>query len=150
MFVNINPGASQWPTNLIGYDALHSYGSPSYYAKMMLNQNGGTVVLPTTLTVTGGSKFSESVSQDSQTGTIYIKGVNAANQAQKVNIVLDGISGVAPQATATVLTSASPQDTNTLTQPTKVVPVTSKAKVSGNFEFSFAPYSVTVLAIQTK
>jgi Alpha-L-arabinofuranosidase C-terminal domain/Concanavalin A-like lectin/glucanases superfamily/Carbohydrate binding domain len=55
MFVNINPGASQWPTNLIGYDALHSYGSPSYYAKMMFNQNGGTVVLPTTLTTTGGS-----------------------------------------------------------------------------------------------
>ncbi|MBV9875715.1 MAG: alpha-N-arabinofuranosidase, partial [Verrucomicrobia bacterium] len=98
----------------------------------------------------GGSKFYESVSQDSQTRTIYIKGVNAANQAQRVNIVLDGISGVAPQATVTVLTSASPQDTNTLTEPTKVVPVTSKAKVSGNFEFSFAPYSVTVLAIQSK
>jgi len=150
MFVNINPGASQWPTNLIGYDALHSYGSPSYYAKMMFNQNGGTVVLPTTLTTTGGSKFYESVSQDSQTGTIYIKGVNAANQAQKVNIVLDGISGVKPQATATVLTSASPQGTNTLTQPNKVVPVTSKAKVSGNFEFNFAPNSFTVLVIQTK
>src|ERR1700746_1005185 len=56
MFVNINPGASQWPTNLIGYDALHSYGSPSYYAKMMFSQNGGTVVLPTTLTATGRSK----------------------------------------------------------------------------------------------
>jgi alpha-L-arabinofuranosidase len=150
MFVNISPGASQWPTNLIGYDALHSYGSPSYYAKMMFNQNGGTVVLPTTLTTEGGSKFYESVSKDTQTGTIYIKGVNAAGQAQKVNIVLDGISGVSPQGTATVLTSASPQDTNTLTEPTKVVPVTSKAKVSGNFEFSFAPYSVTVLAIETK
>jgi hypothetical protein len=37
-----------------------------------------------------------------------------------------------------------------LTQPTKVVPVTSKAKVSGNFEFSFAPNSFTVLVIQTK
>jgi alpha-N-arabinofuranosidase len=117
---------------------------------MMLNQNVGTVVLPTRLTTTGGTKFAESVSQDSQTGAIYIKGVNAANQAQKVNIVLDGVSRVAPQATVTVLTSASPQDTNTLTEPTKVVPVTSKAKVSRNFDFSFAPYSVTVLAIQTK
>jgi hypothetical protein len=102
------------------------------------------------IATTGGSKFYESVSKDTQTGTIYIKGVNAAGQAQKVNIVLDGISGVSPQGTATVLTSSSPQDTNTLTQPTKVVPVTSKAKVSGNFEFSFAPYSVTVLAIETK
>jgi hypothetical protein len=31
LFVNINPDASQWPVNLIGYDALRSYGSPSYY-----------------------------------------------------------------------------------------------------------------------
>ena len=150
MFVNINPGASQWPTNLIGYDALHSYGSPSYYAKMMFNQSGGNVVLPSTLTTTGGSKFYENVSSNTQTGTIYIKAVNAADQAQKVNIVLDGISKVSPQGTVTLLTSASLQDTNTLTEPTKVIPVTSKAKVSGNFEFRFAPYSVTVLAIQTK
>jgi len=116
---------------------------------MMFNQNTGDVVLPTTLTTTGGSKFYESASQNSQTGTIYIKGVNATAQAQKVNIVLDG-SGVSPQATATVLRSASLQDTNTLSEPRKVVPVTTKAKVSGNFEYSFAPYSVTVLAIETK
>lgn len=150
MFVNINPGASQWPTNLIGYDALQSYGSPSYYAKMMFNQNGGNVVLPSTLTTKGGSAFYESVSQDSQTGTIYLKAVNAAAKAQSVHIFLDGITGVSPQATVIVLSSGSPQDTNTLTEPQNVVPVTSKAKVSGNFEFSFAPYSFTVLTIQTK
>jgi alpha-N-arabinofuranosidase len=99
---------------------------------------------------TGGSKFYQSVSSNSQTGTIYIKGVNAAGQVQKVNIVLDGISGVSPQGTVTVLTSASLQDTNTLTEPRKVVPVTSKVKVSRNFDFSFASYSVTVMAIETK
>ncbi len=32
LFVNVNPGARQWRPNLIGYDALRSYGSPSYYA----------------------------------------------------------------------------------------------------------------------
>lgn len=149
MFVNINPGASQWPTNLIGYDALHSYGSPSYYAKMMFNQNGGDTVLPTTLTTKGGTKFYESVSRNSQTGTIYVKAINGAAKAQKVHIVLEGITNVSPQATVTVLTSASPQDTNTLAEPRKAVPMTSTAAVSGNFEFSFAPYSFTVLTIQT-
>ncbi len=149
MFVNINPGASQWPTNLIGYDALHSYGSPSYYAKMMFNQNGGDTVLPTTLTTKGGTKFYESVSRNSQTGTIYVKAINGAAKAQKVHIVLEGITNVSPQATVTVLTSASPQDTNTLAEPRKVVPMTSTEAVSGNFEFSFAPYSFTVLTIQT-
>jgi alpha-N-arabinofuranosidase len=26
----------QWETDLIGYDAMHSYGSPSYYAQVQL------------------------------------------------------------------------------------------------------------------
>ncbi|HKI43159.1 MAG TPA: alpha-L-arabinofuranosidase C-terminal domain-containing protein, partial [Mycobacterium sp.] len=41
------PRAWQWGTNLIGYDALRSFGSPSYYAQVMLAQNKGDVVLPT-------------------------------------------------------------------------------------------------------
>ncbi|HEY2588353.1 MAG TPA: alpha-L-arabinofuranosidase C-terminal domain-containing protein [Tepidisphaeraceae bacterium] len=47
----VYPKAWQWPTNLIGYDALHSFGSPSYYAQVMFGQNKGDVVLPTTLDV---------------------------------------------------------------------------------------------------
>lgn len=43
------PRAWQWPTNLIGYDALHSFGSPSYYAQAILGQNKGDAVLRTTL-----------------------------------------------------------------------------------------------------
>ena len=46
LLVNVNPGGSQWNTNLIGYDALHSFGSPSYYAQKMFSQNRGDRVLP--------------------------------------------------------------------------------------------------------
>src|SRR5689334_4968044 len=35
LLVNVNRGASQWGTNLIGYDTLRSYGSPSYYVQKM-------------------------------------------------------------------------------------------------------------------
>jgi alpha-L-arabinofuranosidase len=52
LLVNVNPGAWQWPTNLIGYDALSSFGSPSYYAQCMLAQNRGDRVLPAKLSVT--------------------------------------------------------------------------------------------------
>jgi alpha-N-arabinofuranosidase len=45
------PKGWQWPTNLIGYDALHAFGSPSYYAQVMLGQNKGDVVLPAALKV---------------------------------------------------------------------------------------------------
>ena len=33
LFVNVDPGAMQWESDLIGYDALNSYGFPSYYAQ---------------------------------------------------------------------------------------------------------------------
>jgi alpha-L-arabinofuranosidase len=150
MFTNINPGASQWPTNLIGYDALKSYGSPSYYAKQMFNQHRGDVVLPTTLNLTGGSEFYESATRDNQTGTVYLKAVNAAGTAQKVHILIDGIGDVSG-GRAIVLSSSSPQDTNTFDEPRKVVPVTVNAnQVNRSFEYTFVPYSVTVLEIKTK
>ncbi|HEY3284201.1 MAG TPA: alpha-L-arabinofuranosidase C-terminal domain-containing protein [Armatimonadota bacterium] len=45
------PKAWQWNTNLIGYDALRSFGSASYYAQVMLAQSKGDVVLPAKLEV---------------------------------------------------------------------------------------------------
>jgi alpha-N-arabinofuranosidase len=50
MFVNVNPGARQWRPNLIGYDALRVYGSPSYYAIKMFSTNLGDEILKTTAT----------------------------------------------------------------------------------------------------
>lgn len=49
LFVNVNPHAWQWGTNLIGYDALNSFGSPSFYVQALFAQNAGDVVLPADL-----------------------------------------------------------------------------------------------------
>ena len=46
LFTNVNPGASQWNTNLIGYDALRSFGSPGYWVQALFAQNQGETVLP--------------------------------------------------------------------------------------------------------
>ena len=53
LLVNVNPGARQWGTNLIGYDALHSFGSPSYYVQKMFGTNRGDVILPVTIAPQG-------------------------------------------------------------------------------------------------
>jgi alpha-N-arabinofuranosidase len=45
LFVNVSPGAMQWATDLIGYDALNSYGSPAYYAQKMFSENRGDTIL---------------------------------------------------------------------------------------------------------
>ena len=46
LLVNVNPGGRQWAVNLIGYDALKSFGSPSYYVQKIFSNNRGDVVLP--------------------------------------------------------------------------------------------------------
>jgi alpha-N-arabinofuranosidase len=151
LLVNINPGASQWPTNLIGYDALQSYGSPSYYLQAMFNNFHGNVILPTTLTTNGGSQVFESVTRDSQHGTIYLKVVNAAASPQPLHVNLTGAGDVLPFGFAVVLTSASPLDTNTLTDPYNVVPQFKFANGLGqSFEYTFAPNSITVLELTAK
>ncbi|MGC4044648.1 MAG: alpha-L-arabinofuranosidase C-terminal domain-containing protein [Armatimonas sp.] len=51
LLTNVNPGGSQWRTNLIGYNAMSSFGSPSYWAQVMLGQNKGNQVLPTKVSI---------------------------------------------------------------------------------------------------
>jgi len=53
LLVNVNEGGRQWAINLIGYNNLNSFGSPSYYAQCMFAANRGDTVLPTALTLGG-------------------------------------------------------------------------------------------------
>jgi len=85
MFVNVNPGARQWRPNLIGYDALRVYGSPSYYAIKMFSTNLGDEILKTTATDT---EVLTSVTRDSKSGRIYAKLVNASDADAPVQITL--------------------------------------------------------------
>ena len=148
LLVNVNPGARQWTVNLIGYDALTSFGSPSYYVQVMFGQNHGDVVQPATLI---GSKLYESVTRDTKTGQLYVKLVNTANMAQPVHITLTGAGSVSDTGTAFTLTSASLTGINTLSQPTAVAPVTTTVSgISRDFTYTAAPSSVTVLRLQLK
>ncbi|RPJ61580.1 MAG: alpha-N-arabinofuranosidase [Acidobacteria bacterium] len=49
LFCNVNPGGMQWSINLIGYDALGSFGSPAYWVQQMFSNNRGDVVLTSKL-----------------------------------------------------------------------------------------------------
>jgi len=117
----------------------------------MFARHAGNVVLPATLTTSGGSQLFQSVTQDSVSGTIFLKLVNAAGAAQPVHISLTGVSAVASRARAVVLASGSPQDTNTMTDPTRVVPrTTTLTGIAPTFDLTLAPYSISVLEIQPR
>ena len=145
LLVNVNPGGRQWRPNLIGYDALTSFGSPSYYAIRMFSTNVGDSILKVTLT---GAPLLTSVTRDTKTGAIYVKHVNATAAPQTVTIELKGIGSMRPEATATVL-AADPTATNSIDDPKKVVPITSKVTgIQHIFTHTFPANSVTVLRLE--
>lgn len=148
LFVNINRGARQWAVNLIGYDALTSYGSPSFWVQAMFGQQHGQVVVPATLT---GDHVYQSVTRDTKSGRLYVKLVNAAGAAQPVRITLGGARSVAREGIAYVLSGRSPEDTNTITDPDHIVPRTQRVRgLSADFRHTLPPYSVTVLVLTAK
>lgn len=147
LLVNVNPGGRQWRPDLIGYDALRSFGSPSYYAFQMFSRNHGDQILKATM---AGAPLMSSVTQDGKTGAVFVKHVNAEATPQTVKIELKGLAGVASTATETVL-AADPTETNSIDAPTKLIPVTrSISGIAPSFTHSFPAHSITILRLETR
>ena len=147
LFVNVNAGGMQWASDLIGYDALTSYGSPSYWTQVMFAAHTGTEVVAATLTNTG-PRIAASVTRDEQRRKIFIKLVNGTSDTQRFQVALDGAPGVKRQATLVTMSAKSPNATNTITRPDNIKPVEHSIVVSGaKFESSFVPYSVNVVEL---
>ena len=150
LFVNVNPGGMQWESDLIGYDANSSYGSPSYYAQAMFGEYLGTEV-PTSSVTGGGERFFYSVTRDPAKGKVYLKLVNAASVAQPVEVNLAGAGNLSSEGTLISLSGTNDQETNTISAPTRIVPVKSTLKsVAANFNLIMPPYSVEVVDLQAK
>ncbi len=149
LLVNVNRGAWQWQTNLIGYDGLSSYGSPSYYAQAMFSLHHGDAVPRSSLE--GADRFFESVTRDTRTGDIYVKAVNPGPAALRVRIEITGIKSIAAGGRQILLASAKPTDTNSISDPERIIPVESPlGALPACFERTFAPYSVTVLRLPAR
>jgi len=149
LFVNVNPGGMQWGTNLIGYNALNSYGSPSYYAQVLFSEYKGDEVIDSSLENAGSLLF-YSATRDTAKKKIYLKVVNASPKAQTLDIKLSGAS-VQSSGKLVTLSAKATGDTNTITDPEHIVPVTEPISGLGaNIHHTFAPYSINVLDISAK
>ncbi len=147
LFVNVNPGAMQWPSDLIGYDALSSYGSPSYWTQVMFAAHTGTEVVSATLT-NGGPRVTASVTRDEQRHKLFIKVVNGTSDTQRFQIELDGAPGVKHQATLVSMSGKTPNATNTIGRPENIKPAERMIQVAGpKFDYRFVPYSVNVMEL---
>jgi len=175
LFVNVSQPTGQgrsmqWSSDLIGYDARTSYGSPSYYAQKMFSTMHGDQILatdsqniPTREWQPRGQRGGNpppprqirqiffDATRDSRSGIIYLKVVNEAGTAQRINIQINGCPKIQPEGEVVSLTASSPNDTNSIEQPQKIVPRKEKAEnLSTNFTREFPAYSITILKLETK
>ncbi|WP_405474008.1 LamG-like jellyroll fold domain-containing protein [Streptomyces canus] len=134
-----------WATNLIAYDNLTSYVSPSYWAQQMLTSRLGETVLPATARALPGL-----ATVATRSGSrLYLAVVNYGTEKVDVPVELRGLArGVKRSATATVLTGSSPTATNTLTDPDALVPTSRTVTgAAATFTSTLPPLSVTVLEL---
>src|SRR5581483_8889541 len=133
--VNVDPGGMQWETDLIGYNASSSYGSPAYYAQVMFASYLGDHTAASKVENAGG-KFFYSATINSTKKQLYLKMVNAASDAKTLEIALPGIHA-AGSAKLVRLSAPDTQTTNSINDPRRVVPVESVVQnVSGDFNLS--------------
>jgi alpha-N-arabinofuranosidase len=147
LLVNVSPGARQWRPNLIGYDALRVYGSPSYHAIKLFSTHLGDEILKATATDTD---VLVSVTRDSRSGTIYAKLVNPGDVEAPVQIDVNG--GRALAATATAITLAAATDaTNSIDAPETVAPKTKTVTgVKSGFTYTVPAHGIVVLELSTR
>jgi len=147
LLVNVNPNGMQWQSDLIGYDANSSYGSPSYWAQVMFAGHVGTETVASDLEGAGDRLF-YTVTRDAAKGIVYLKIVNASSKAQDLKISLDGAKDVKATGKLVRLSAGTTAATNSITDPKRVVPVESVVKgVSKEFTRTVPGYSIDVLEL---
>ena len=149
LFVNVNPGGMQWESDLIGYDAMSSYGSPSYYAQVLFAKYLGDTV-PTSTATNLSERFFYSVTNSADKKKIYLKLVNGNSDSRKVAIHIESAKAIKPEVLIETLGGANPAATNSITEPDKIVPVkTTVRNVKGTFDHTVPAYSIQVFELST-
>ena len=138
--------AWQWRPNLIWFDNLRSFGTPSYYVQKLFGSQRGTNVLP--VQINGGSQSLYATAlRDAKTNEVIVKLVNAGTTATEVRLNLAGAK-VTKSGKAIVLANSDLKAENNLDTPTTVAPIEQPLKVTGpEFTYSMPPQSLVVLRV---
>jgi len=138
----VNVHGMQWATDLIGYDALKSYGSPSYYAQCLFAEHLGDQVVKSSIDG-AGDKFFYSATLSSDIKTLHVKLVNASNHSQPLDLNLLGAkAGVAKMYS---LHAGNFQATNSITKPELIMPVESTVQIAA--QHTVPAYTIQVIDI---
>lgn len=127
LFTNVNPGGLEWTPDLIGYDALHAYGSPSYWAQVLFANNLGDHVVKTSVDHQE-PRFFWSATVSTEKKMLYLKLVNASNKPQVLTLNIPGAQD--GQALLSRLHAPSAWTTNSIDHPDVIRPEILHVKVA--------------------
>lgn len=142
-------GFTQWNPNMIYFDNINTFPTVNYYVQKMFSTNQGDRYFEHVINRnTRDSAVAASCVQDSKTGDIILKLLNAGAEQKTIHINLAGFRKWVPQAARTEL-SGLPDAANTFTHPKQVLPVHTDFIVKKSFDYSLLPMSLTVIRIKT-
>lgn len=126
--------AWQWNPNLIWFDNLRSFGTPSYYVQKAFANNKGTNVVPflrDNQIIEGKDSLFASSVIDKKANELILKVVNANSSEKSVSVSIQGVSVDSKTITCQVLKAETMSEYNTLDAPQKISPKLVTIKPSG-------------------
>src|SRR5436305_11635789 len=81
--------ARQWGPDMIWFDNLRAFGTPSYYVQKMFAGNVGTTELPVTIDPASDGLY-VCASRDDASGEVILKVVNAQPEVRTIRVDIPG------------------------------------------------------------
>jgi alpha-L-arabinofuranosidase len=144
--------AWQWAPDLIWFDNLSSYGTPSYYVQKLFAVNKGTQVVPVrqkNFAIEGQDSLYATACIDKKSNELIVKIVNTSPVNRLQEFSVEGVKRLNKKATLMVLENGDLNQVNSLSTPVNISPKEIIIDVPGKkISVSIAPYSLTVLKLK--
>lgn len=143
-------GHESWNPDLIYFDNERVIKTCSYYVQQMFGTTAGNYYYGNVAAFKGGDKFQgTSAVLNTEKGELYIKLINAANEAKTATIDLSKFKGLPAKAVAETISGASLDVENNFdAQP--VALVNKEIAIKSKMTYTAEPRSATVLRIKLK
>jgi alpha-L-arabinofuranosidase len=143
-------GFTQWNPNMIYFDNSNIYPTVNYYVQKLFSTNAGDFYFDNVILKDNkDSALAASCVQDSRTGDIILKLVNAGNEAKTMKVDLKQFKKINPTAVKTELWGEAGAANSFEGAPT-IIPLTSTFKAGKTFAYVVSPMSLTVIRINTR
>ena len=137
-------GFTQWSPDLIWFDGISSYGTPSYYVQQLFGTYKGNYTVQTKV---DDAELNHSVSFHEKNQEVLIKLVNVDSKRKTVNIEVD--FELLPYGEMVIM-NGKKEDCNSLEEPYHIVPSKKEFKCSDNLTIELLPESFYIIKLKRK